>query len=174
MKAGELNDWLGVFTNIGVIVGLALVAYEIHQNNIALESEERVSIMAVNDATREAWQTWDFAILENRDVAEIWVKGNSGEPLDELEEYRYELLAKEMFRLIAQNYRQYSTISGEPADWAIRQLIQSAKRSRRLKSVFVEELERVGRQGASSSYESFSSRIRELDPPELRVPKADN
>lgn len=43
MKASEINDWLGVITNLGVIGGLALVAYEIHQNSIALEREARSS-----------------------------------------------------------------------------------------------------------------------------------
>jgi len=43
VKASAINDWLGVITNLGVIGGLALVAYEIHQNSIALESEARSS-----------------------------------------------------------------------------------------------------------------------------------
>ncbi len=69
MKASKLNDWLGVITNIGVITGLILIAYEIHQNNIALEREARISQVEVVDGMRGAWQNWEYAIIENRDVA---------------------------------------------------------------------------------------------------------
>ena len=169
MKAGELNDWMGVITNIGLITGLMLVAYEIHQNNIALEHEARVSQVEVVDGIRAAWQNWEYAIIENEDVADIWMRGNAGEPLEPLDEYRYEQLAQEMFRLISQNYRQHSTISGEPADQYVQQLIDTAQRNPRLKKVFIEELGR-----SSLSQNTLRARIKELDPPELRAPVREN
>ena len=169
MRPEELNDWLGVLTNIGVIVGLVFVAFEIHQNSLVLETETRISRIEVNDATREAWQTWFSTIVENRDVAALWLKGNAGDPLDSIDEHRYKLLARQLFMLIAQNYRQFSTLVEEPADWAIQQLVEVAAQSPHLKSVFVDELKRIERQGTSSSYESLVRRIKELDPPELRM-----
>ncbi len=163
MKAGKLNDWLGVITNIGLIAGLALVAYEIHQNNLALERDARVAQIEMTEGMRAAWQNWEYAIIENRDVAEIWMKGNAGEPLDRLEEFRFNQIARENFRLISQNYRQFSTIRGEPADNVVQQLIDAAERSPRLKEVFINELAEGG-----FSQNSFKRRVRELDPPELR------
>ena len=59
LKVSELNDWLGVLTNIGVIAGLILVAYEINQNNIALERDARLSQVEVLDGIRAAWQNWE-------------------------------------------------------------------------------------------------------------------
>jgi hypothetical protein len=165
VKASELNDWLGVFTNIGVIAGLVLVAYEINQNNIALERQDRIAQVEVVDGIRAAWQNWEYAIIENEDVADIWMRGNAGEPLEPLEEYRYYQLAKEMYKLISQNYRQYSTISGEPADWVVQQLIDTAQRSPRLKKVFIEQLGR-----SSFSQDTFRERVKELNPSELRAP----
>jgi hypothetical protein len=126
LKKGKLNEWLGVITNIGLIAGLLLVAYEIHQNSITLEREARISQVEVTDGIRAAWQNWEYAIIENRDVADILMRGNAGDRLEPLEAFRYEQLAKEMFRLTAQNYLQYSTISGESYDRAIEQLIGSS------------------------------------------------
>lgn len=164
LKASEINDWLGVLTNAGVIAGLVLVAYEIHQNNIALERDSRLSQIEVLDGVRAAWQNWEYAIIENEDVADIWMRGNSGEPLDALAEFRFQQLGREMFRLISQNYRQYTTISGEPADWVVEQLIETAKDNPRLRDVFIGQLEQ------SAFVDPFRERVLELDPPELRPP----
>ena len=167
MKTGELNDWLGVVTNIGVIVGLILVAFEIRQNNIALEQEARVAEVEVYDGIRGAWQNWEYAIIENSEVADIWMRGNAGEPLDRLEEFRYKQLAREMYRLIAQNYRQYSTLLGEPADQYIQQLVATVAGRPRLKEVFNEQLNRQ-----EFSQNVFNVRVKQLDPPEFRATEA--
>ena len=167
MKTRELNDWLGVITNIGLIAGLVLVAYQIHQNNIALEREARISEVEVQDGIRAAWQNWEYAIIENRDISDIWMRGNAGEPLDPLEEFRYKQVAKEMYRLSSQNYQQYSTIDGAPADWAIWQLARAANGNPRLKAVIMEQLDRPSRL-YSTLNQNFKDRIRELDPPEFR------
>ncbi len=175
MKTRDLNDWLGVITNIGLIAGLVLVAYEIHQNNIALEREARISEVEVQDGIRAAWQNWEYAIIENRDISDIWMRGNAGEPLDPLEEFRYELVAIEQFRLTGQNYGQYSAFDGVPADWAVWQLAREAKGNRRLTAVYMQQLGLPGlRQKNAEVSQSFRSRVKELDPPEFRTEKPDN
>jgi hypothetical protein len=167
VKLGELNHWLGVITNIGVIGGLVLVAYEIRQNSVALEQQQRISEVEVTDGLRGAWQNWEYAIIENADVADIWMRGNAGEELDPLDEFRYAQLTREMFRLTAQNYVQYSTISGASADWVINQLIQAARETPRRQAIFKEQIEYVKDIG-NSNFQSFVDRIEEIDPPELR------
>ena len=169
MKASELNDWLGVITNVGVITGLILIAYEIHQNNIALEREARISYVETVDGIRGAWQNWEYTIIENREVADIWMRGNAGEQLDRLEEFRFELLAKENYRLIEQNYRQYTMIDGEPADWAVRQLAGTVRRNPRLKPIFLQQLTVTSRRRNVDNNPDFRSRVKELDLPEFRT-----
>ena len=161
MKTDEINDWLGVITNIGIIIGLVLVGYEINQNSIELERESRVSEIDVLDGVRDAWQTWGMAIIENEDVADFWVRGNAGEELDRVEAERYRRMADEMFRLIEQNYSQYTTLSGEHADWAVAQLARTTSFGPGLKSQFLRSLAELERKS------DFKDRVRELDPPEL-------
>jgi hypothetical protein len=96
------------------------------------------------------------------------MKGHAGLDLNPVEAFRYELLGKEMYRLISQNYRQYTTISGEPADWTIRQLIETMEGRPRLRQIFLNEL--AGPNYASSE---FPNRVKELDPPELRTQQSD-
>ena len=160
MKTDKLNDWLGVITNIGIIIGLVLVGYEINQNSIELERESRISEIEVLDGVRGAWQNWGMAIIENEDVADIWVRGNAGEDLDRVEAMRYRRLADEIFRLIEQNYYQYTTLSGEQADWAVAQLARTTSLGPGLKSEFLRKL--------AERKADDVDRVRKLDPPEIR------
>ena len=171
MKKREVNEWLGVITNIGLIAGLVLVAYEIQQNNITLEREARISQIEVTDGLRDAWQNWEFAIIENRDVADIWMRGNAGDHLEPLETYRYEQMAKAMFRLYAQTYIQISTISGESHDQSVELLIGSLDGRSRLRTVFIHQLDQMT---PSSDNYAFKARIDELDPPELWRQNSEN
>ena len=171
MKKSEVNEWLGVITNFGLIAGLVLVAYEINQNNITLEREARISQVEVTDGIRAAWQNWEYVIIENRDVADIWMRGNAGDHLEPLETFRYEQLAKAMFRLFAQTYLQYSTIAGEPHDRTVEQLIGSSDGILRLRTVFIHQLDQMT---PSSDYYAFKTRIGEIDPPELRRQNSEN
>jgi len=163
MKAGELNDWLGVITNVGVIAGLALVAYEIQQNSVAIDREARSAQVEVLDGVRSAWQNWEYAIIENRDVAELWMRGNAGEELEPVEQLRYERLVSENYRLIRQNYRQFSTMTGEPVDWAIHQFIDRALEFPGTGKIFVRLLER------QPADDPFRQRVMELAPPQLSI-----
>ena len=169
-----MNDWLGVITNLGVIAGLVLVTYEIQQNNAILEQDARNARIEVTDGIRAAWQNYEFAIIENPDISDIWMRGNAGEPLDRLEQFRYEQVAKERFRLTSQNYSQYTLIDGAPADWAVWQLARTASGNPRLTKVYMEQLARPGLRSRSRKFPSFKSRVKELDPPEFRTAKSDD
>ncbi len=53
MNASKLNDWLGIAANIGVIVGLVFVGYELRQTDIELEREYRQYQSDVLTSSRE-------------------------------------------------------------------------------------------------------------------------
>ena len=38
LKLPKLNNWFSLFTNIGVILGLVLVAYELQQTQVSISS----------------------------------------------------------------------------------------------------------------------------------------
>ena len=92
MKPRELNDWLGVVTNLGVIAGLVLVAYEIQQNNELLIQESRYN-MVQNQKDWSQFLTSDEQIFNLITVA-------SGEELT-----------------VAENARRYSILLGNLQTW---------------------------------------------------------
>jgi len=58
MKLEELNKWLTLGANLGVLVGIAFLAYEISQNTEALYSQTRATIYM--GAQEELWKNMEY------------------------------------------------------------------------------------------------------------------
>ncbi len=73
MNTSKLNDWLQIAAAAGVIVGLALVAYEIRvSNRIGLEQAYASSI--------ERWELI-YQLGTSPEIAELWVRAHEGDEL---------------------------------------------------------------------------------------------
>ncbi len=66
MQMSKLNEWLQIMASAGVIIGLLLVAYEVHQSNLYAQAE----------ATRSNNTGWEEISLSEfeTDIAEIFTK----------------------------------------------------------------------------------------------------
>ena len=51
MKTGTINQWVTLGANIGVLLGILLLAYELNQNNQLMEAEARFNQLS---ASKEA------------------------------------------------------------------------------------------------------------------------
>ena len=96
---GKLNEWLGVFTNVGIIAGLVLVAYQIAQTNDALEIERRQWDTTYRSDRSEQFQDAVGRIAEDPELSSIWRRGRAGESLTPDEQYRFSLLSNSFFWL---------------------------------------------------------------------------
>lgn len=81
MNKVDLGQAMNTLANAGVIVGIAFLALELHQNNELMESESRATIAGMNT---EIWATTS----EIPDIAEMAVKDRTGEGLTRQEEFR--------------------------------------------------------------------------------------
>ncbi len=66
MKNSNLNEYLQLAASIGVIIGLALVGYEIRENNRIAQNQAAIEM----NSLYSDWTT----ILADKDMAELWVK----------------------------------------------------------------------------------------------------
>ena len=89
MSLQDLTNFAEIAASVGVIVSLIFVGYQMRQNTSQLQRNEHNSTMA-------QWSTIRMAWVENRDVAEIWRGGLSGErELDVTDQFRLESLLTE-------------------------------------------------------------------------------
>ena len=66
MKLANLNDWLTLVANVGVLAGLIFVGLEIRQNTLALEREIRISNA---DAVHGQVANSDYLVQINQKMA---------------------------------------------------------------------------------------------------------
>ena len=66
MRTSRVNDWLQLLASMGVLAGLSLVAYELHQDNVLARAE---AVRAVD----AGWETISISEYES-DIGEIRAK----------------------------------------------------------------------------------------------------
>lgn len=89
MSLQDFTNLAEILASVVVIVSLIFVGYQIRQNTNQLQRDEHNSTMA-------QWSTIRMALVENRDVAEIWRSGLYGEgELDATDQFRLETLLAE-------------------------------------------------------------------------------
>ena len=96
MNLGKLNDWLGVLTNIGIVVGLVYVALEYEQNSNLIEFEAQANFDSqVNNVID--------VVIQDGELVEIMGKERSS--LTVVESDRLRLLGIRMFLALESSYR---------------------------------------------------------------------
>ena len=91
MSLEDFTNLAEIAASIGVIVSLVFVGYQMRQNTSQLQRNEHNSTMA-------QWSTIRMALVENRDVAELWSELHGEGELDATDQLRLEsLLAEQLW-----------------------------------------------------------------------------
>ena len=87
MNIDTLNRWLTPATNVGVIIGLAFVVYEVRQNTVSLDNEADVAVWSIGAEQATL-------IVESAEVAELLAKAETEEwtSFSRVEQIRLEVL----------------------------------------------------------------------------------
>lgn len=110
MDTERVNRWLGLVANIGVIIGLVLLAYEVNQST-------NVAIGAASQGLTE--QSLDFFSLkiDSDTVAKATYKQSLGETLDEYEEFQLGQHQYFNFRVFENAFLQYRRGLYDDSEW---------------------------------------------------------
>ncbi|MEM1435548.1 MAG: hypothetical protein AAGG11_15930 [Pseudomonadota bacterium] len=82
MTSNRLSNWISIAANVGVLIGVVFVAFEIRQNTA-------ISRAAVNQSHNDAYRAFRAHVINDADVARIWLAGRRGRPLSEVDQYRF-------------------------------------------------------------------------------------
>ena len=85
MNTPEIGHWIGIATNVGVVFGLLLVAYEVNQTNVAMEREYSAWKTSTQFDAQQLFVDWGASIVD-RETAELWRRGINNEELDPIDE----------------------------------------------------------------------------------------
>lgn len=100
MKKLDFGQTLHLLGNVGVVIGIFLLVYELNQNREMMQAQTRNEIS-------QAVATMLFEITSDREYANINFRGDKGEELTELESYQYLGSMLAQFRLNENVHYQY-------------------------------------------------------------------
>ena len=100
MKAQDINQWLTLAANFGVLIGIILLIVELHQNSTMMRAQTRYEVsQGIVDLLSLS--------ANNEQLASLLRRADSGEPLtpDESLQFRHRTYA--LFRYLENLYYQY-------------------------------------------------------------------
>lgn len=89
MNLDNLNKWLSLVANIGVIGGIIFLAVEIGQNRESLDQANKLSLIDARTTEVEQYNEFRSLLAQDKELSDIWVRGQNGETLDAAEAERF-------------------------------------------------------------------------------------
>jgi len=115
MKSDAINKWLTLAANVGVIVGLILVAYEVDQSGTSLE-------LTASSDTADGFVQAMEVLAENEELARLIFKAEqSYDELDDFDKWRVSKYLDGFTTMASQDYlvtlRMNRDVSSMKEDW---------------------------------------------------------
>ena len=101
MNYSKLNDWLVLLANVGVVVGLALLIFEIRQNSEMMRAQ-------ITQSRAEAAMSLASEYFNSDHLPRIYDKLRVGEPISWEERSRLRVWFRSSLRNQENNFLQYS------------------------------------------------------------------
>lgn len=101
MNADQVNRWLTLGANLGVVVGLAILVYEVRQNSALMEAQ-------INQSRTDTALSEQQANYNSEYMPAIRLKMVDGAPLTREETYRYNMWFRAFNRNLDNQLWQYN------------------------------------------------------------------
>jgi hypothetical protein len=101
MTAEKINTWLSLGANIGVVIGLGIVIFEINQNTEMMQSQ-------INQSRTDTAISEQQAVYNSDYMPALIVKINKGEQLSDEESVRFEAHFRAFNRNMDNQFWQYN------------------------------------------------------------------
>ncbi|NKC00275.1 MAG: hypothetical protein GKR90_17565 [Pseudomonadales bacterium] len=106
----SLLKFAEVLASVAVILSLAVLIYEVRENSSALERNNSIAKAAALDEGSEQYSEFRRLLIGNRDLTELWLKGNRGDELDEVDSDRFGRLVAEWTIIMRNHYVRNATV----------------------------------------------------------------
>ena len=97
MDLDKLNRWLSLAANIGVVLGILLLAVEIRQNQAVLEQTRDILLLDSSHLDVSRFTEWRSKQIADREVAELFIGKVAGSELDDVDQHRFDLVCSDLY-----------------------------------------------------------------------------
>lgn len=99
MQKIDLGQSLSILANLGVLIGILLLVYELNQNRQMMEAQTRNDL---SDGLTNA-----ISLFTDRQIAELMLRGNSGDELSDVDREQLGYVLSIQFRYYENVHYQY-------------------------------------------------------------------
>ena len=92
MDMDKLNKWLTLSANFGVLAGIIFLAVELRQNESTMDEANRINVLNARAIELETSNSFRALIVQDEELARIWLEGLAGAALEPLDMARFETL----------------------------------------------------------------------------------
>ena len=92
MNVDQLNKWLALLANFGVVAGIVFLAIEVRQNQALLEESNRINRFESRMSAVDTFNDWRGQWVQDAELTRIWISGLAGEQLESIDQARFENL----------------------------------------------------------------------------------
>ena len=89
MQLDNLNKWLTLLANLGVVAGIVFLSLEIQQNQLVIEESNKLSRLQARTTEIQMFNDWRTLAAGDAELSRIWLAGMSGKELAAEEEFRF-------------------------------------------------------------------------------------
>lgn len=100
MSADQISKWLTIFSNIGVLLGIVFLGFEIQQNTQMVRSQTR-------DSMTEKQLSWNYFAGSDREKAETFGRGEQNQLEPGAEYFQFLMMASSYFTIMSNEWYQY-------------------------------------------------------------------
>jgi len=133
MNLDNLNKWLTLLANFGVVAGLILLAVEVRQNQTVLEQNQEIMIRQYDlqvvdgrQALANAADQFRLLVGGNSDAAAIWLGGLKGEIHSELDLLQFRQLCSLQLWNTSIAYRRLTVVGSHEQASDLAAMIRSS------------------------------------------------
>lgn len=116
----SLNKWLGVFANLGVLIGIIFLAYEIQQNTTATQLETTSNF-------QNGFAAIELMIASDAEFAALLSKGRNGEVISDAEFVRLQAFYSTVLRAWQTNLAQFQAGALDVETWTGTQALMAQR-----------------------------------------------
>ena len=113
MNMDNVNKWLMLAANLGVITGIVFLAIEVRQNDATLERGNQINRAAVLTDFMGSLGEFRYAIAQDEDITDLWYRGREDEELSPIEALRFEDLCRNYFWILATIHERFILLGEE-------------------------------------------------------------
>ena len=89
MNLDNLNKWLTLVANIGVLAGIIFLAIEVGQNQSSLDETNAINRADTAFKATEYFNVTRSMLAQDEQLARIWIEGSAGNELTQVDQLRF-------------------------------------------------------------------------------------